>query len=66
MSFNMPHLSSIVFTTPSVPLVGDRNPFQREFHILTKPSLLRKEGCNRPAVLFLPLLSLPCERVLNP
>ncbi|RGW76019.1 hypothetical protein DWV53_12525 [Segatella copri] len=25
------------------------SPFsQRELHILTKPSLLRKEGCNRP------------------
>ena len=28
------------------------SPFsQRELHILTKPSLLRKEGCNRPPVL---------------
>ena len=35
----------------ALPLVGDRNPFQRELHILTKPSLLRKEGCNRPPVL---------------
>ena len=24
---------------------------QGELHILTKPSLLRKEGCNRPPVL---------------
>ena len=32
-----PSPSSIVFTTPSVPLVGDRN--------------LRKRGCNRPPVL---------------
>ena len=28
------------------------SPFsQRELHILTKPSLLRTEGCNRPPVL---------------
>ena len=28
------------------------SPFsQRELHILTKPSLLRREGCNRPPVL---------------
>ena len=39
---------------------------QRGLHILTKPSLLRREGCNRPPVLFLPHLSLPCGRVLNP
>ena len=39
---------------------------QGGLHILTKPSLLRREGCNRPAVLFLPHLSLPCGRVLNP
>ena len=32
-----PSPSSIVFTTPSVPLLGDRN--------------LRKRGCNRPPVL---------------
>ena len=60
----------MVFTSPSVPLLGDRNPqgredvtalsadfstspslLQGELHILTKPSLLRKEGCNRPPVL---------------
>ena len=29
MSFNMPHLSSIVFTTPSVPLVGDKSPLSK-------------------------------------
>ena len=39
---------AIVFTTPSVPLVGDRNPFQRELHLVfskTYPSFLTvKEG----------------------
>ena len=34
------------------PVCGGQKPFsQRELHILTKPSLLRKEGCNRPPVL---------------
>ena len=41
---------------PSLPLKKvfriPPSPFsQRELHILTKPSLLRKEGCNRPPVL---------------
>ena len=42
---------------------------QGGLHILTKPSLLRREGLVRmwsPPVLFLPHLSLPCGRVLNP
>ena len=48
-----PSLSSIVFTPPSVPpVLGDRN--------------LRSEGENRPTVLYLPHLSLPSGRVLNP
>ncbi len=34
-----------------------RLPFQRELHILTKPSLLRKEGCNRPTRCSEPLRS---------
>ena len=34
------------------------SPFsQRELHILTKPSLLRKEGCNRPTRCSEPLRS---------
>ena len=41
---------------PSLPLKKvfriPPSPFsQRELHILTKPSLLRREGCNRPPVL---------------
>ena len=47
------NLPSMVFTPPSVPpLAGDRN--------------LREEEGNRPTVLYLPHLSLPCGRVLNP
>ena len=39
---------SIVFTTPSVPLVGDRNPFQRELHLFPQaPSSSEGGGCNR-------------------
>ena len=45
--FSNPSLS-IVFTIPSVPLVGYRNPFQRELHLVfskTYPSFLTvKEG----------------------
>jgi len=40
------------FTPPSVSLTGDRN--------------LREEEGNRPTVLYLPHLSLPCGRGLNP
>ena len=55
-----PSLLSCLFrSTPSLLCQGG-------LHILTKPSLLRREGCNRPPVLFLPHLSLPCGRVLNP
>ena len=52
---------AIVFTTPSVPLVGDRNPFQRiffeslrlpfqrELHIPLQASPFSEgRGCNRP------------------
>ena len=46
-AFSNPSLS-IVFTTPSVPLVGDRNPFQRELHLFPKaPSSSEGGGCNR-------------------
>ena len=39
---------AIVFTTPSVPLVGDRNPFQRELHLFPQaPSSSEGGGCNR-------------------
>ena len=39
---------SIVFMTPSVPLVGDRNPFQRELHLFPQaPSSSEGGGCNR-------------------
>ena len=48
-----PSLSSMVFTTPSVPLVGDRNPQGRE-------------DVTAPTVLYMPHLSLPSGRVLNP
>ena len=34
---DLPHLSSIVFTTPSVPLVGDRNPCGRVLTQVPKP-----------------------------
>ena len=46
--------SSVQWSLPPFifPVCGGQEPFsQRELHILTKPSLLRKEGCNRPPVL---------------
>ena len=58
--FEIIHHHSVIFskTYPSFLTVkeGDfripPSPFsQRELHILTKPSLLKKEGCNRPPVL---------------
>ena len=36
----LPHLSSIVFTTPSVPLVGDRNPSGRVLTLYPSPKSL--------------------------
>jgi hypothetical protein len=61
------NLPSMVFTPPfGSPVSGGQKPSlslkkvfrippspfsQRELHILTKPSLLRREGCNRPPVL---------------
>lgn len=36
----MPHLSSIVFTTLSVPLVGDRNPCGRVLTLYPSPKSL--------------------------
>ena len=61
------NLHSMVFTPPfGSPVSGGQKPSlslkkvfrippspfsQRELHILTKPSLLRREGCNRPPVL---------------
>ena len=48
----LPHLSSIVFTTLSVPLVGDRNPSGRGLNPLPSPRPFQKgKGCNRPPVL---------------
>ena len=44
----LPHLSSIVFTTLSVPLVGDRNPCGRVLNPLPSPRPFQKgKGCNR-------------------
>ena len=79
------NLPSIVFTTPSVPLVGTETflTLKEGFTFLTKPlfnSLYAPfgspssggqkpsgtRGCNRPTVLYLPHLSLPSGRVLNP
>ena len=61
------NLPSMVFTPPfGSPVSGGQKPSlslkkvfrippspfsQRELHFLTKPSLLRREGCNRPPVL---------------
>jgi len=36
----LPHLSSMVFTTPSVPLVGDRNPCGRVLTLYPSPKSL--------------------------
>ena len=45
--------NSVLFrSTPSLLSQGG-------LHILTKPSLLRREGCNRPAVLFFPTCPSP-------
>ena len=42
------NLPSIVFTTPSVPLVGDRNPCGRVLNPLPSPRPFQKgKGCNR-------------------
>ena len=41
-------LLSIVFTTPSVPLAGDRNPWGRVLNPLPSPRPFQKgKGCNR-------------------
>jgi len=46
------NLPSIVFTTLSVPLVGDRNPCGRVLNPLPSPRPFQKgKGCNRPPVL---------------
>ena len=53
------NLPSIVFTTLSIPLAGDRNlPYpEGRLHLSPLPSLLRSEGGNRPTRCSEPLRS---------